>query len=117
MSLSLYNIFEHCHIYCIYERCRNELTLPILIRTCLRFSKVQFLLDPECLVTCTYSAGIHHGAFRCLNYLCEYIPDLLLQGAYTSEDLGVMQTTINPADEQDNRPRKERLKSLDTFRG
>ncbi|XP_011447071.3 heparan-alpha-glucosaminide N-acetyltransferase isoform X1 [Magallana gigas] len=38
-------------------------------------------------------------------------------GAYTSEDLGVMQTTINPADEQDSRPKKERLKSLDTFRG
>lgn len=28
-----------------------------------------------------------------------------------------MQTTINPADEQDSRPKKERLKSLDTFRG
>lgn len=42
---------------------------------------------------------------------------LINPGAYTSEDLGVMQTTINPADEQDSRPKKERLKSLDTFRG
>ncbi|OWF52104.1 heparan-alpha-glucosaminide N-acetyltransferase-like isoform X2 [Mizuhopecten yessoensis] len=40
--------------------------------------------------------------------------------AYTSQDLGSMQnmnTNINPVDNEESRPKKERLKSLDTFRG
>ncbi|XP_033750008.1 heparan-alpha-glucosaminide N-acetyltransferase-like isoform X2 [Pecten maximus] len=40
--------------------------------------------------------------------------------AYASQDLGSMQnmnTNINPVDNEESRPKKERLKSLDTFRG
>ncbi|XP_069123986.1 heparan-alpha-glucosaminide N-acetyltransferase-like isoform X3 [Argopecten irradians] len=40
--------------------------------------------------------------------------------AYASQDLGSMQnmnTNINPVDNEVSRPKKERLKSLDTFRG
>ncbi|XP_060071515.1 heparan-alpha-glucosaminide N-acetyltransferase-like [Ylistrum balloti] len=40
--------------------------------------------------------------------------------AYASQDLGSMHnmnTNINPVDNEENRPKKERLKSLDTFRG
>ena len=34
-----------------------------------------------------------------------------------NQDLGSMQTTINPADNQDKKPVRQRLRSLDTFRG
>ncbi|XP_061196042.1 heparan-alpha-glucosaminide N-acetyltransferase-like isoform X1 [Saccostrea echinata] len=62
---------------------------------------------------------LYKKRWYCLNrlFLTTGNESLINPGAYTSEDLGVMQTTINPADEQDNRPKKERLKSLDTFRG
>lgn len=62
---------------------------------------------------------LYKKRWYCLNrlFMTTGNESLINPGAYTSEDLGVMQTTINPADEQDSRPKKERLKSLDTFRG
>ncbi|XP_048758557.2 heparan-alpha-glucosaminide N-acetyltransferase-like isoform X1 [Ostrea edulis] len=67
----------------------------------------------------TIGKFLYKKRWYCLNRLFMRTGNesLINPGAYSNEDLGMMQTTINPADGQDSRPQRERLKSLDTFRG